>query len=260
MWKKETLIDTEKLLKGGRYSFSDVFKGYGTEPYMTEFVDDLSNVVNYGIGAGEFLLTVMSNKVTGIGSGKGKGDLIIDKKHVELKTKTEKNARFKDWNVQPDQTWASKVEGFKRDFADIDEVANAKSTGMNSSNLIQMLQNPALQSDLPRKKQALRSIMGIFKATNPTLSVAQITELSKLLLAGNDVNFKQVYGRYNILNYLNVKRSDGDLDGILFMNKQTKSLHYVRDLNEMTQITLDVGTIYPISANAIYPYPQIGVK
>jgi hypothetical protein len=102
--------------------------------------------------------------------------------------------------------------------------------------------------------------MGIFKATNPTLSVAQITELSKLLLAGNDVNFKQVYGRYNILNYLNVKRSDGDLDGILFMNKQTKSLHYVRDLNEMTQITLDVGTIYPISANAIYPYPQIGVK
>tara|TARA_B100001093_G_scaffold442315_1_gene443965 strand:+ start:11 stop:5086 length:5076 start_codon:yes stop_codon:yes gene_type:complete len=260
MWKKDTLIDTEKLLKGGRYSFSDVFKGYGTEPYMTEFVDDLSNVVNYGIGAGEFLLTVMSNKVTGIGSGKGKGDLIIDKKHVELKTKTEKNARFKDWNVQPDQTWASKVEGFKRDFADIDEVANAKSTGMNSSNLIQMLQNPALQSDLPRKKQALRSIMGIFKATNPTLSVAQITELSKLLLAGNDVNFKQVYGRYNILNYLNVKRSDGDLDGILFMNKQTKSLHYVRDLNEMTQITLDVGTIYPISANAIYPYPQIGVK
>ena len=260
MWKKDSLIDTEKLLKGGRYVFSDVFKGYGTEVYMTDFVDDLSNVVNYGIGAGEFLLTVMSNKVTGIGSGKGKGDLIIDNKHVELKTKTEKNARFKDWNVQPDQTWASKVEGFKRDFADIDEVANAKSTGMNSSNLIQMLQNPALQNDLPRKRQALRSIMGIFQATNPTLSVAQITELSKLLLAGNDVNFKQVYGRYNILNYLNVKRSDGDLDGILFMNKQTKSLHYVRDLQEMKEITLDVGTIYPVSTNAIYPYPQIGVK
>ena len=260
MWKKDTLIDTEKLLKGGRYVFSDVFKGYGTEVYMTDFVDDLSNVVNYGIGAGEFLLTVMSNKVTGIGSGKGKGDLIIDNKHVELKTKTEKNARFKDWNVQPDQTWASKVEGFKRDFADIDEVANSKSTGMNSSNLIQMLQNPALQNDLPRKKQALRSIMGIFQATNPTLSVAQITELSKLLLAGNDVNFKQVYGRYNILNYLNVKRSDGDIDGILFMNKQTKSLHYVRDLQEMKEITLDVGTIYPVSTNAIYPYPQIGVK
>jgi hypothetical protein len=260
MWKKDNLLDSEKLLTGGRYVFSDVFKGYGTEAYMTDFVDDLSNVVNYGIGAGEFLLTVLSNKVTGIGSGKGKGDLIIDKKHVELKTKTEKNARFKDWNVQPDQTWASKVEGFKRDFADIDEVANSKSTGMNSSNLIQMLQNPALQSDLPRKKQALRSIMGIFQATNPTLSVAQITELSKLLLAGNDVNFKQVYGRYNILNYLNVKRSDGDLDGILFMNKQTKTLHYVRDLEEMKEITLDVGTIYPVSTNAIYPYPQIGVK
>ena len=44
------------------------------------------------------------------------------------------------------------------------------------------------------------------------------------------------------------------------MNKQTKTIHYVKTLEELQDLTLEVGTIYPVSSNTIYPYPQIGVK
>ena len=115
-WKKDTLVNVDKLLSGSGQTFSDIFKGYGDETYMTEFIDDLADVDSYGIGAGEFLLAVLSKNVRGIGATGGSGDLIIDGKNVEVKTKTSRNARFKDWHVQPDQTWASKVEKFKEDF------------------------------------------------------------------------------------------------------------------------------------------------
>ena len=259
-WKQDKLIDVKKLLSGNGQTFSEVFKGYGDEIYMTELIDDLADVDSYGIGAGEFLLAVLSQKIKGIGSTGGSGDLLIDGRNVEVKTKTSRNARFKDWHVQPDQTWASKVEKFKQDFADIDEVSGAATTGMNSTQLSAMLKNPVLQQNPERKKQALLSIMAIFKATNTNLSSAQYKELVNLLDAGDDSAFKQKYGAYNILNYLNIKRSDGELEGILFMNKKTKTVHYVKDLNDIQNLALEVGTIYPISTNSIYPYPQIGVK
>ena len=30
-WKKDELVDTKKLLSGGKYDFSEVFRGYGKE-------------------------------------------------------------------------------------------------------------------------------------------------------------------------------------------------------------------------------------
>ena len=259
-WKKDELVDTDKILSGGKYSFPDVFRGYGTEGYVTEFIDDLSNVIGQGIGAGEFLLATLSSKITGIGSGKGKGDLLINGSHVELKTKTAKDARFKDYHVQPDATWSGKVEGFKLDFADIEEVANMPATGLNSAMHISLLQNPKLTSDPARKKKALRSTAGILQATNTGLNTKQINYLVKLMDAGNDAEFRQVYGKYNIMNYLNIKRSEGDLEGILFMDKKTKTMHYVRTEEEVQDLSLNVNTIYFISTNNIYPYPQIGVR
>ena len=259
-WKKDELVDTKKLLSGGKYDFSEVFRGYGKEDYITEFVDDLSNVIAQGIGAGEFLLATLSAKIEGIGSGKGKGDLLIDGNHVELKTKTARDARFKDYHVQPDATWSGKVEGFKLDFADLEEVANMPTTGLNSAMHISLLQNPKLTSDPERKKKALRSTAGIIQASNTGLDKKQINYLVKLMDAGDDAEFRQVYGKYNILNYLNIKRSQGDLEGILFMDKQTKTIHYVRTEQEVQDLNLNVNTIYFVTSTNMYPYPQIGVK
>ena len=259
-WKKDQIVDTKKILSGGKYDFSEVFIGYGKEDYITEFIDDLSDVIGQGIGAGEFLLATLSSKITGIGAGKGKGDLLIDGSHIELKTKTAKDARFKDYHVQPDATWSGKVEGFKLDFADIEEVANMPTTGLNSAMHIKMLQNPKLATDPARKQKALRSTAGIIQATNTALDKKRINHLLKLLQAGNDVEFRQVYGKYNILNYLNIKRSEGDLEGIIFMDKQTKTMNYVRTEQEVQDLNLNVNTVYLVSKNNIYPYPQIGVR
>jgi hypothetical protein len=152
------------------------------------------------------------------------------------------------------------VEGFKLDFADIEEVANMPTTGLNSAMHIKMLQNPKLTSDPARKKKALRSTAGIIQATNTALDKKRIGHLLKLLQAGNDAEFRQVYGKYNIVNYLNIKRSEGDLEGIIFMDKQTKTMNYVRTEQEVQDLNLNVNTVYLVSKNNIYPYPQIGVR
>ncbi len=101
---------------------------------------------------------------------------------------------------------------------------------------------------------------GILQATNTGLDKTQIETLLKLLNAGDDAEFRQVYGKYNILNYLNIKRSEGDLEGIIFMDKQTKTINYVRTEQEIQDLNLNVNTIYLVSTNNIYPYPQIGVR
>ena len=260
-WKADTLIDTQKLLSGGNYAFSEVFKSYGTEDYMTEFVDDLSDVSNYGVGAGEFLLGVLSKKIQGIGATGGEGDLIVDGINVEVKTKTKKNARFVDDNVRPDQTWASKTEGFKNDFADIEEVANMTTSGINQGQLIQMLQNPKLIQDPARLQKALRSLEGIIGAIMNGLSAQQVRQIIKVAKSGDVAQFKQTYGAYNILNYLNIKRSKGDLDGILFVDKQTKLLSYVRNLEDISEnFIVDINTFYVVSSVLRNPFPQIGLK
>ena len=260
-WKEDKLVDTEKLLSGGSYGFEDIFKGYGFEQYMTEFIDDLADVDAYGIGAGEFLLAVLSKKIRGIGASGGAGDLLIDGRSVELKTKTKRNARFYDEHVKPDQTWATKVEEFKKNFADIEEVAEIPTTGMNQTMLSQMLKNTKLLQNPVRMKQVLVSIKGIFMATMTNLSNAQYNELIKSLTLGDAVAFRQKYGEYNILNYLNIKRAMGELEGIAFMDKTKKTVAYVKGLEDIQQnFTLEVGTLYPISAVVRYPFPQIGLK
>ena len=259
-WKKDSLVDIEKMLSGSAVHFSEVFKGYGRDDYMTELIDDLAEVQAYGIGAGEFLLAVLSSKIAGIGATGGSGDLIIDGRSVEVKTKTSKNARFYDDNVKPDQTWASKTEGFKLDFADIDEVATMPTSGMNQTQLVAMLQNPKLTQDTDRMKKALRSLAGILQAIMPNITPEQIGEIVKTAKSGDVTAFKQTYGAYNILNYLNVKRSKGDLEGILFMNKQTKMLSYIKSIEDIRDnYVLDVNTIYPISNTIRNPFPQIGL-
>ena len=44
------------------------------------------------------------------------------------------------------------------------------------------------------------------------------------------------------------------------MDKKTKTINYVRTEQEVQDLNLNVNTIYLISTNNIYPYPQIGIK
>ena len=259
MWNKDTLVDISSITTPGMYSFKNIFTGYGAEVYMTELVDDLADVSGYGIGAGEFLFAVLSKRISGIGSTKGVGDLIIDGKNVEVKTKTAKNARFVDYHVKPDDTWQSKTKQFYTDFADLDIVANSPATGINSSGLMSCLTDPKLIQEPLRAQNFLKQIKGLFNSHMPTLSGSQLTELVNLLNSSNEAQFKKVYGAYNMLNYMNIKNAKGNLDGIMFVDKPTKMVCYIKTVEDILARDLAVGTIYTVTKDKNYPYPQIGI-
>ena len=259
MWKQDTLVDISSITTPGTYSFKSIFTGYGTEIYMTELVDDLADVSGYGIGAGEFLFAVLSKRISGIGSSKGVGDLIVDGKNVEVKTKTSKNARFVDYHVKPDDTWQSKTKQFYNDFADLDNVANSPATGINTSGLMACLTDPKLLQEPLRAQNFLKQIKGLFNSHMPTLSGSQLTELVNLLNSSNEAQFKKVYGAYNMLNYMNIKNTKGELDGIMFVDKPTKTVCYIKTVEDILARDLAVGTIYTVTKDKNYPYPQIGL-
>jgi len=259
-WQQDKLVDVSSLTTPGMYDFKSIFKGYGVEEHITELVDDLSHVSGYGIGAGEFLFAVLSKKVTGIGSSGGVGDLIIDGKNVEVKAKTAKNARFVDWHVKPDQSWQGKTQKFLEDFGDLDIVANAPKTGINTKGLMMCLTDQALIQQPLRTQEFLKQIKGLFNSHMPTLSNAQLDELVKLLNSNNEGQFKKIYGAYNILNYLNIKRDKGELDGVMFLDKPTKMVCYVQTVEDILARDLKVGTIYHVTKDKNYPYPQIGIN
>ena len=259
MWQKDTLVDISNITTPGTYTFKDIFKGYSIDEHMTELVDDLADVSGYGIGAGEFLFAVLSKRISGIGSGKGVGDLIVDGKNVEVKTKTAKNARFVDYHVKPDDNWQSKTKEFYKEFADIDIVANSPATGINTGDLMNCLRDPKLIQEPLRAQNFLKHIKGLFNSHMPTLDGSQLTQLVNLFNSGNEAEFKKIYGALNILNYMNVKNAKGDLDGIMFVDKPTKTLCYVKTIDDILARDLAVGTIYTVTKEKSYPYPQIGL-
>ena len=259
-WKADNIVDVKKLTSTGTYDFNEIFPGYGegNNEWFTELIDDLSDVVDYGVGAGEFLLAVLSPRIRGIGSGEGSGDLIVDSVNVEVKTKSKEDARFVDEHVRPDSNWQPLTDKFYKTFEDIDEVATRPNTGINTSRLIGMLQNPKLTPE--RKQEALQQIKSMLTSILTGLDASNINDLMSTLSSGNNVEFNKKYGAYNILNYLNIKRGRGELDGILFINKPRKKMSYMKDLSDYDNLDIKVNTIYIYSNNVRYPFPQIGLK
>ena len=117
-WKADKLVNVDALLSTSTVKMSDIYKGYGEkgESHITELVDDLNQVVQYGIGPGEFALSVLSQRIEGIGAAsgedEGKGDLIIDGSPVELKTTRKNAARFNDREVTVSDSYKSLVTAF----------------------------------------------------------------------------------------------------------------------------------------------------
>ena len=123
MWKNDQIVNVESLLseenRGVSMTFNDVFNGYGQNPIVTEFINEVMTVSELGMGRGEFGLNVLSKSITVAGKGSKKddesggskkGDLQIvaggRTYQVELKTEQGGAARFGDQEVRP-------AEGFE---------------------------------------------------------------------------------------------------------------------------------------------------
>lgn len=256
VWNKDKIIKVDKLLSGGTMSMAELINGYGKSPNITELVDDLSVVTDYGIGPGEFMLAVLSKRITGIGAGGGKGDLIIDNKPVELKTKSKKPARFVDREVRPTSEYAGAVQSFKQkyeqQFQELEgqgKVVRAKS-GISETHLALFLEAyPDAVGDVARVIEKL--FAGLPKAGS---------QIASLLAKGQLKQAKQMIARANVQNYLNVKRQNGDLAGILFMDIPGKEFNYIKDVKDLdgTGLRLNMGNAYLIQGQD-NPYPQIAI-
>jgi len=260
LWNADKIVNKNLLTSGGTHSFADVFAGYGKDPAMTELVDDFQDVIGQGIGPGEFALACLSKGITGVGSGKEKGDLIIGKKPVELKTRNVKDARMYDRQVTVTANYDQLVTKFMQKYSkDLQAMAKKgfqpSKQGLNLSQLASLMQftnNPSIEQDINT------ILINVFAGVKGTDAITKA-------LAKGDVNTaRDLYGKININYYLGYKRSQGQLDGIIFANLANKTYTYIQNTKDLkgSGMGVSVATAYPVATAdpKMNPYPQIGVK
>jgi len=262
-WNANKLVDTKRLISPGASTFEEVFPGYGENrnPAFTEFVDDLNQVSGYGIGEGEFTLAVLSKTISGIGAQGGSGDLIIDGKNVEVKTRSVGAARFTDRDVSVTSNYTQLVDQFIAKYKDLIEASGLKlpASGMN----LKQLTGFATSLKDPKDKLAFKNdISNLLK--NIFTNGVDTGPITDAIVNGNNGVALQLYAQANVNNYLNIKRGKGTLDGILFIDKNKDSLVYIQKANDLdkTGMRFHMDTAYVIAMVKPdqYPFPQMYIK
>ena len=255
---QDKMIKYDVLLAGGRYNFADVINGYGKSQNVTELVDDLFTIVNYGIGPGEFMLAVLSKSIKSIGAGQGAGDLVIAGKNVELKAEKVGGARFVDKEIKPTTAYGPSVEAFKKKYEQqMQEIENTgvvirRTSGMSETHIATFLQS------YPDAKDDVANVIGNLFAGLEGEGV-RIADL----LAKNQVGqARQLIARANVQNYLNVKRQNANLDGILFVTfkEGRRDFLYISKVKDIDKagLSLKADPAYLI-AGKDNPFPQITI-
>jgi hypothetical protein len=234
-WKDDNLINQELLLTGGRHTFSQIVNGYKTNKAIKELTDDLSRVVGYGHGKGEFVLNVFSKS---IGKGeKNKGDLVIDGKSIEVKTTDAAGARFGDQEVKPGANYFTAVANFENTIIKPLNQTFAKS-GINLGQ-IQTLYKTAVDKKLFAKLIA-PVVKGLFPAVDTSAA------LSALL--NDDYNkAKQEFAKVSLDNYLTQKKDYGVL--YIDISKDPYIFIFFKNNDELNEagFRLDISTQYLVT-------------
>lgn len=260
-WGAGKLVNVDSLTKVGTHTFSQVFPGYGTDDVMTELVNDLMKISGYGIGEGEVCLSALSTSIVGQGATVGKGDLIIDGKNVEVKTRGSNPARMKDREVTISPSYAKDAKTFMSKYAvtikelqDKDPNFTPSASGLNLgqlSTLLQFANNQEMNLDVENILKEL------FPAINFHGKIVQN-------MISNPSMALQLYAVANVENYLQIKRSGGSLDGILFIDRKKANFDYIQSSSQLkgTGRRLHQSSAYPIAIKdpAQDPYPQILVQ
>ena len=234
-WKADELINHKLLLTSGKHTFSEIVNGYNTNPAIKELTDDLSRVVGYGHGKGEFVLNVFSQR---IGKGeKNKGDLVMNGKSIEVKTTDAAGARFGDQEVKPGADYFTAVANFDNTIIKPLNREFAKS-GINIGK-IQELYNVAANKKL-FKKLITPVVSGLFPAIDTSAALAA--------LLSNDYNkAKQEFAKASLSNYLTQKKDYGVL--YIDISKEPYIFIFFRDNDDLNEagFRLDISTQYLVT-------------
>lgn len=292
-WKNGGLIDTDLLLAGS-HTIDQIVKGYGANPAVKELADDLMQVASLGKGKGEFMLKVLSPLITDPPGGKG-DILVLEVGTVEVKTTDGGAGRFYDRQVKAGPKYASLASQFIKKYGQyfLDQQpaepavatpavppapapapgvqpqptveAKAKApaapkpvklskTGLNMDQLVTLYQK--VPEDLKSSYTAdLTDVLGEIFQQAPEYSGAVVNAIA----AGNAGKAKQLYGVGTLNNYM-AQKSDV---GILYIDLTSKpaTFTFFTDNASLNKggLRLNIGTVYPVSSNEQYAFPQTSI-
>ena len=257
-WKADRLVNVDALLSTSTVSLETIFNGYGDkgESHVTELVDDLNQVVQYGIGPGEFALAVLSQRIEGIGAssgdnedgeGEGKGDLLIDNSPVELKTTRKNSARFNDRQVTVSDSYKTMVTAFFTKYDEKFKELEAQGLKVRVKSGMQQAQIITFLKAVPEaEKEVAEIISNIF--TDLPVSGGPI---ARFLAQGDKNQAMQLIAQSNVSNYLTKKRATGNLAGILFLDLNKQAFTFIKEVSDLegTGLRLHAKTNYLITTN-----------
>lgn len=270
LWKENQLVDLDKLLSGDLVGFTEVFRGYNSNPIIQELVDELMVISALGHGKGEFALSVLSKSVNQPTSGKG--DLIVkhngkdiavevktadkgkDKKVVDPKTgKTVvkkgkiSSARFGDQEVIPG-------EGYEEASKDLNDFVRSKGKSVGDSG-INVAAAIELKKTLSPKdadvfmgliRNSVKIIFGKkFKNPRPDYNTKLMKNINGIISSiekGDVPSTLQFWARANFNYYMAAKHDDG----VLFINIPAGTCVYYNSAEDLESkgLRLNVDTTY----------------
>ena len=283
LWKSDKLVNVGTLLSFDSVSFSDVFTGYDSNPVVKEFVDEVLNISELGMGRGEFGLNVLSKSISiskakadneEDESGAKKGDLQIKlggkTLQVELKTESGGAARFGDQEVRPAEGYEAAAMALNT-FVKKNKMYNQLDRKLSGSgmNLNQAIQFHQIISPADRKKflglarECLVKIFGNIKGGRP----AQLARLKKnvndimtAIELGDNGGAAQAYSQASFNFYMSRKHDDG----VLYTNLNNKTFVFYDDAKQLLDQGLRFHASTPYISATKDPvravYPQISVQ
>lgn len=273
LWKADKIVLIDKLLTKKMNNFSDVFNGYGKNSVITELIDDLMKINGYGQGKGELALNILSKSIhkpstsynTNL-KGKdneeeNKGDLVINGKKYEVKTKDGGAARFVDQEVKPAKGYeaaAVELNQFIRNNKQAMPGVRLVKSGINAGEAINFygaLQDNKLKAEYLRliEKNLVLIFGGEEMADRST--IRQLMNAVKTL----DIpSFLQLFSVASLNYYLSVKKDEGIISFDL-NNNQVTYYESAEDLANMKQ-RFHAETFYLGNNNPREVYPKLSIQ
>jgi len=199
-WKNGGLIDVDILFSTGKpkqHPIGEIVKGYDTNPAVKEFATDLMQVGGVGVGKGEFMLKVLSPKITKPAGNKGDIE-VIGYGTVEVKTTDGGAGRFTDRQVKPGKGYQSAVNSFFDTFKQYLEP-----TGNTITAEPEEAPAPAVPDEQTDRLQKLAGVKTTPKTSKPTTTQPPVEEAKekkpKKLSSNSGINIEQLHNLHNSL-------------------------------------------------------------
>ena len=253
-WREDTLVDVDTLRVLGTHTVNDIFPEYGSaeNPGVKLLVDDLATVNFVGVGKGEFLLCVLSQRIT----KEGKGDLLVDETHrIEVKTSDGGNPRMTDADSNLAPGYQAAVKNFLSKWND--EILATTTIKKSGLTLQDMMQIGHQIGDRRLVKKYWDDVEHILSCIFPGQDVDPIVAP---LIVGSIGHAKGAYAEINLKYYLSKKTEQAML--FIDLKKKLPTFVLFNSTEELhaAGLRLHADTVYPVTQHDLRnPYPQMKI-